>query len=90
MLNSSKIGKIVDGELKIPSEYERKKIIVTNPTDEQLKLILDYKSMIVDQEPEYDIETQYLSFNYEETESFIFVHWEIHNIDEEIFNETEN
>ena len=74
------LGKLVDGNLIRPSENERKKIIITNPSIESLKYNLGYKDLIVDVNPSYDEETQYLEAVYEETEDTIYVHWEVKEV----------
>ena len=76
------IGKIVNGKLTKPSEYEKKKLIITNPSDDILKFVLGYKDLIVDEEPEYDVETQYLETVFEETDTQIIEHWEIKDFEE--------
>ncbi len=76
------LGKLVNGRFVQPSDNERKKIVITNPTDKLLKLVMGYKDLTVDVEPEYDVETQYLSPVYEETETEIIQHWEVKDIEE--------
>lgn len=83
------IGKIINGTLIRPSFNERQKLIITNPTDDMLKYIMKYKDVIIDEEPEYNVETQYLVETYEETDNLIQVHWEVKNIEfEEVIDET--
>ena len=74
------LGKLVNGRLIQPSTNERKKIVITNPTDKLLKLVMGYKDLSVTPEPEYDMETQYLSPIYEETETEIVQSWEVKDI----------
>ena len=74
------LGKLVDGNLIKPSENEFKKIIITNPSIESLKYNLGYKDLVVDEEPEYDMETHYLEPVYEETETSIINHWEVKEV----------
>lgn len=76
------IGKLINGKLITPSEHEKKKLIITNPSDDILKFVLDYKDLIVDEEPEYDVETQYLEMVFEETHTQVLQHWEIKNFEE--------
>ena len=76
------LGKLVNGRLIQPSANERKKIVITNPTDKLLKLVMGYKDLSVTPEPEYDMETQYLSPVYEETETEIIRNWEVKDIEE--------
>ena len=73
----SEIAKLVDGILIFPSEYEKLKIIITNPTNEQLKFNLQYKDFTSDDEPIYDMETQHLEIYYEETEMLIIRHYNV-------------
>ena len=80
------IGKIVNGAFITPSPNERKKVVVTNPTDEQLKFLMGYKDVIVDEQPEIS-EKQYLVPVYEESDDIIYQHWEIEEITEEILDE---
>jgi len=70
------LGKLID-VLITPSEVEKKKIVITNPSKESLKFNLGYKDLIVDEKPEYDETIQYLQPIYEETEINIIQHWEI-------------
>lgn len=74
------LGKLVDGNLIRPSQNEFKKIIITNPSIESLKYNLGYKDLIVDEQPEYDMETHYLEAVYEETEDTIINHWEVKEV----------
>lgn len=71
------IGKIVNDKLTKPSEYEKKKLVITNPSDDILKFVLGYKDLIVDEEPEYDIQKQYLETVFEETENKIIQSWRV-------------
>lgn len=71
------LGKLMDGILITPSEMEKKKIIITNPSEESLKFNLGYKDLIIDEQPEYDETTQYLQAIYEETDLIIIQHWEV-------------
>lgn len=76
------LGKLVNGVLITPSENERKKIVITNPSDDVLKYVMGYKNLTVDQEPEYNVETQYLQPEFEETETDIVQHWGVKDIEE--------
>ena len=71
------LGKLIDGILITPSEMEKKKIIITNPTEECLKYNLGYKDLYVDEKPDYDETTQYLKAIYEDTENAISQHWQV-------------
>ena len=61
------IGKVVDGLLITPTENEYKKIVLTNPTKEQMKYLLGYFDIDTEEviaEPEYDEATQVLFLRY--------------------------
>ena len=77
------LGKLVDGALVTPSEYEKKKLVITNPSDDVLKYVLKYKDLVIDEEPEYDDMTQYLEIFFEETDTKIIQKWNIKNITDE-------
>lgn len=83
------LGKLVNGVLITPSANERKKLVITNPSDESLKFNMGYKDLIVDEKPEFDEEKQYLQAIYEETENAVLNHWEVNDIPEEITEEVE-
>ena len=74
------LGKLIDGVLFTPTENERKKIVITNPKDEVLKIAMGYKDLFYDEEPEYDKETQYLEQIIKETDEAIYVHYEVKDI----------
>lgn len=71
------IGKIINGILTEPTEGERKKIVIANPTDEMLKYVMGYKDVTVEPEPDYDIITQTLTPVYTEAEDGITVSWTV-------------
>ena len=75
------LGKIVNGIFITPSEDEFKKITITNPSEEQLKFIMGYKDLIVDEK--IDIyENQILIPMYEETDTCIIQHWRVEIIED--------
>ena len=74
------LGKLIDNMLFTPSEMEKKKIVITNPSEESLKFNLGYKELIVDEQPVYDETSQYLQPIYDETEASVFQHWEIKSL----------
>ena len=74
-------GKIIEGTLITPSENERRKIVIANPTDEILKQILGYKEVTESDKPEYNDETQYLKPVYTESDSGISVTWEVCDVE---------
>ena len=77
------LAKVVNGRLVTPSEAERQKIVITNPTEESLKFNLGYKDLAVDEKPTYDKATQMLKPIFEETETIITQHWEVVDISTE-------
>lgn len=83
------LGKLVNGQLIVPTENEFKKIIIVNPTESQLKSVMGYKDLIIDDEPPISDGYQ-LKPVYEETDNLIIQHWELEeiiveeNIEEEI------
>lgn len=81
--------KVINGQIK---KYNGGFVVInnvihTNPTDELVKQA-GYKPMIEDEQPEYDIEKQYLERVIEDAPDAILVHWEIKNI--EIAQEVSN
>jgi hypothetical protein len=74
------LGKIINGVLMTPLESEKKKIVITNPSDELLKLAMNYKDLVYDELPEYDAETQYIEQEYEEGTKVIYVHYTVKDI----------
>lgn len=83
------IGKIIDGVFISPSETERLKIVITNPTDDVLKYVMGYKDVTESDKPEYDPETQILSPVYTEDEDGIAVGWTVETI-ADVTEEEEN
>lgn len=81
------IGKIIGGQLAEPSRNEREKIVIANPTDEMLKLIMGYKDVQMSEKPEYDPETQYLKQICTEDENGISVSWEVSEIPKQLQTE---
>ena len=55
-------------------------MIHTNPSEEIIRQA-GYKNLYEDEQPEYDIETQYIERVYEDTEDAILVHWEVKEIE---------
>lgn len=74
------LGKLINGVLITPSENERKKIVIANPTDDILKVAMGYKDLFYDEEPEYDVETQYLEQSIEETDEAININYIVKDI----------
>lgn len=87
----SNLGKMVDGSLHICGENERKVITISNPTDNILKTVCGYKDVIYGEKPDYDIGTQCLKEVFEETDSAIYVNYEVEEAaliaDEPLFEE---
>lgn len=75
------LGKIIEGTLITPSENERRKLVIANPTDEILKQVLGYKEVTEADEPEYNGETQYLKPVYTESDGGISVTWEVCDVE---------
>jgi hypothetical protein len=83
------LGKLVNGVFITPTENEFKKIVVTNPTVEQLKNIMGYKDVITEEQPPI-ADGKMLVATFEETDTTIIQHWEVQDIPmEEIFAESE-
>ena len=77
---NSEIGKVVNGVVMTPTENERKKIVITNPKDEVLKIAMGYKDLYYDEKPKYEEKTQYLEQIIEETDVAIYVHYKVKDI----------
>lgn len=73
------LGKLVNGVLITPTENEFKKIIIVNPTETQLKQIMGYKELVVDEQPPVE-DGKVLVATYEETDTTIIQHWEVQDI----------
>lgn len=78
------LGKLINGQLVIPSEQERQMIVIANPTEDSLKYNLGYKDLYIDEKPEYNKVTQYLNPVFEETDTEIIRHWQIVDLSENI------
>ena len=74
------LAKVVNGRLATPSEAERQKIVIANPSDESLKFNLGYKDFMINEKPTYDKTTQMLRQTFEETETTITQRWEVVDI----------
>lgn len=44
----------------------------------------EWKELVIDEEPEYDIETQYLTFHYEEDDEYVYKKWITNDKEEEL------
>ena len=75
------LGKIINGNLHICSDKERKVLTIANPSEKILKFVVGYKDVYYDEEPEYDIDTQYLKSVYEESDDAIIAHWEVRELE---------
>jgi hypothetical protein len=78
-----KLYKIKNGKLK---EYNGGFVVIdnmihTNPSEELIRQA-GYKDKIEDEQPDYDIETQYIEKVLEDTEDAVLVHWEVKEIPE--------
>lgn len=65
-------------------KYNDKQII--NPKDENF-IEADYRPLEIEEEPTYNIETEYLQSYYVEQENKIIQKWEIMKIEEEDYDE---
>lgn len=74
------LGKLINGVLMTPSDNEKRKIVITNPSDELLKFAMNYKDLVYDELPEYDAETQYLEQEIEEADELITVKYIVKDI----------
>lgn len=74
------LGKVVNNTLHLCGERERKVITISNPSDEILKLAGGYKTVVYDEQPEYDADTQMLVESYEEADGVIVVHYIVEDI----------
>lgn len=75
------LGKIVNGMLVRPTKDEKKKLVVTNPTDDVLRFCMGYKSLTICEKPEYDDTNQVLVPIYEETDTEIIQSWSIQDME---------
>lgn len=74
------LGKLINGVLMTPSENEKRKIVIANPSDELLKLAMGYKELVYDAQPEYNEEIEYIEQYYEETDEAVYVHYVVKEI----------
>lgn len=82
----SDLGKIINNELVLCKEAERKVVTVSNPTDNMLKCIFGYKDIIYSETPEYDETIQRLKEVYTENNDTIQVEYIVEDISEEELN----
>ena len=73
-------GKLVNNRFQTAPKVL--KLTISNPTNEQYE-DFGYKELFVDDEPEYNPETQYLTEYYEEQTDKIIKHWQINDIPQE-------
>lgn len=59
-------------------------ITYTNEASEPYALAAGWKELTVDEKPTYDEQTQYLTYEYEETEEVIIQHWIINELAEDV------
>ena len=84
------LGKIINGKLVTPTAANYKKVVITNPTDDDLKYVFGFKDLIEEEKPEYDTETTYLNPVYTETDTEIHVSWEVKEFDQPILEEEQS
>lgn len=71
------IAKLVDGTLVEPNSFEKRKVVITNPNDDILKVAFGYKDVVVDEKPTFDETKQHLEERYNELDNKIQVIYEI-------------
>lgn len=74
------LGKWIEENFVEPSEAEKRKIVITNPSEDLLKQLLGYKEVKTEPAPNYDAETQDLKVvKISETDTEIVNGWEVVN-----------
>lgn len=71
------IAKLVDGTLVEPNSFEKRKVVITNPNDDILKVAFGYKDVVFDEKPTFDETKQHLEEKYNELDNKIQVIYEI-------------
>lgn len=79
------LGKVLNESIILCTDNERKKIVITNPSEDILKYVLGYKNIIIpDEEPEYNSDTQYVELSVaSETDDTIICEYIIKDIPDE-------
>ena len=71
------IAKLIDGTLVEPGYFEKRKVVITNPNDDILKVAFGYKDVVFDEKPTFDETKQHLEERYNELDNKIQVIYEI-------------
>lgn len=71
------IAKLIDGTLVEPNSFEKRKVVITNPNDDILKVAFGYKDVVFDEKPTFDETKQHLEEKYNELDNNIQVIYEI-------------
>ena len=71
------IAKLIDGTLVEPDYFEKRKVVITNPNDDILKVAFGYKDVVFDEKPTFDETKQHLEERYNELDNKIQVIYEI-------------
>lgn len=83
-MNSKEYAKITsDGQLQMfPNPY---RVVVANPNDEmkaQLASMFNWLEVVYTNQPEYDPETQYITYHFVEQDGKAVQVWEVHQREE--------
>lgn len=71
------IAKLINGTLVEPDYFEKRKVVITNPNDDILKVAFGYKDVVFDEKPTFDETKQHLEERYNELDNKIQVIYEI-------------
>lgn len=71
------IAKLIDGMLVEPDYFEKRKVVITNPNNDILKVAFGYKDVVFDEKPTFDETKQHLEERYNELDNKIQVIYEI-------------
>ena len=71
------IAKLIDGTLVEPDYFEKRKVVITNPNNDILKVAFGYKDVVFDEKPTFDETKQHLEERYNELDNKIQVIYEI-------------
>lgn len=70
------LAKLIDGVLKEATDAERRKAVITNLSDDQMKFVYGYEDWTKEPYPEYDPETQWVEESYDDENKV--VHYIVH------------
>lgn len=71
------IAKLIDGTLVEPDYFEKRKVVITNPNNDILKVAFGYKDVFFDEKPTFDETKHHLEERYNELDNKIQVIYEI-------------